>query len=90
MLTCRETTYLISQSFDRKLNLGQRLAIRTHLLMCRFCSRFNKQLKLIRAFTNYISRKEQSDHLSGLSEESLSPEARNRIMQSIQSDLHKH
>lgn len=84
MLTCKETTYLISQSFDRELSFGERLRIKMHLLMCRFCSRFNKQLRLIRALTNSIAQKEQTGPLAGLSDETLSLEARNRIIKAIQ------
>jgi hypothetical protein len=48
MFNCKEVTRMVSESLDRKLPLHQRIGIRMHLLMCRFCSRYRKQLLLLR------------------------------------------
>jgi hypothetical protein len=39
---------MVSESLDRELPLHQRVGIRIHLLMCRFCSRYRDQLLLLR------------------------------------------
>ncbi len=48
MLSCKEVSRLVSDSLDRKLPWQQRLAVRVHLLMCCLCSRFQRQLLLLR------------------------------------------
>jgi len=48
MLRCREVSKLVSESMERDLPLRQRLAIRLHLMMCRLCSAFARQLRLLR------------------------------------------
>lgn len=44
MLNCKETSHLISQSLDRELGFKERLALKMHLLMCKYCKRFSQQL----------------------------------------------
>ncbi len=39
---------MVSESMDRKLPFQDRVLIRMHLLMCRYCSRFGKQMKVLR------------------------------------------
>lgn len=48
MRTCREISELVSKSLDVHLNLRERLAVRLHLIMCRHCSNFKKQMLFLR------------------------------------------
>ena len=48
MLRCREVSKLVSESMERDLPLRQRLAVRLHLMMCRMCAGFARQLRLLR------------------------------------------
>ena len=48
MLSCRDVTRRISESMDRTLPVGERIGVRLHLLICRFCARYERQLLLIR------------------------------------------
>ena len=48
MYTCKEVTQMVSESLDRKLPLHQRMGIRLHLFMCKLCSRFRKQMLILR------------------------------------------
>lgn len=48
MFNCREVSYLVSQSMDHQLSLPQRIGVRFHLLMCRYCARFVRQLHRMR------------------------------------------
>lgn len=48
MLTCKETSELVSRGMDTALPLAQRLAIRLHLFMCGACRRFDAQMQFIR------------------------------------------
>jgi hypothetical protein len=49
MLTCRDVVNSATDYMERKLSLRQRLQVRMHLLMCRFCRRYLRQLALTRA-----------------------------------------
>jgi anti-sigma factor RsiW len=49
MLSCREVTERASALIDRELSWSERLQMRIHLAMCRHCSRFVSQLRLLRA-----------------------------------------
>lgn len=47
MLSCKQTSELVSQSLDRPLTWKQRMSVRLHLLMCAACTRFSRQLALM-------------------------------------------
>ncbi|KFX69135.1 transmembrane anti-sigma factor [Pseudomonas taeanensis MS-3] len=46
MLSCKELVAHSSDYLDSQLNLRMRLAVRTHLAMCRNCRRFIRQMRL--------------------------------------------
>jgi hypothetical protein len=48
MLTCKEAAQLVSQGLDRRLGLGERLALRLHLFVCEGCTNFRKQAAFLR------------------------------------------
>lgn len=47
-LRCDEASRLISQTQDAPLNRVERLALSLHLLSCRVCRKFKRQVKLMR------------------------------------------
>nr|WP_315402890.1 zf-HC2 domain-containing protein [uncultured Pseudomonas sp.] len=49
MLTCKQLVACSSDYLDGQLTLGERLMTRQHLLFCRNCRRFIKQLRLAQA-----------------------------------------
>lgn len=49
MLTCKQLVACSSDYLDGQLTLGERLITRQHLLFCRNCRRFIKQLRLAQA-----------------------------------------
>ncbi len=79
MLTCKEASQLISQSCDRRLTVGERIGLRVHVFVCKACSRFQRQMKLLhRAARRYA---EMDDTVSaGIT---LSAEARGRILHNL-------
>jgi predicted anti-sigma-YlaC factor YlaD len=80
MLSCEEVTQLVSESLDRELSLRQRVSTKMHLMMCRLCSRYNKQLAGLReAFRLHAMREEDIEIYPA----SLSSEARQRIKQAL-------
>jgi predicted anti-sigma-YlaC factor YlaD len=48
MLNCREVTELCSDELDRTLGLRERMALRTHLMMCAGCTQFRAQMATMR------------------------------------------
>ena len=46
--SCQETTRLVLEGEDRALALSERVLIRVHLGMCKGCTRFSKQVHLMR------------------------------------------
>ena len=57
MLDCKHNTELLSQSYDRPITLRERFAMRMHLMMCRGCRNFEKQLIFIRKAARELPRK---------------------------------
>jgi Putative zinc-finger len=48
MLSCKETTRLLSQGLDRDLAFGERVALRMHLVICRGCRNARNQFEFLR------------------------------------------
>ena len=70
MFSCKKITGMISESMDQELPLGKRMGIRFHLMMCKLCTRYQKQLLFIREIVRsggQVNEHEQVD--SGLSDE---------------------
>ena len=74
--SCDETSHLISQALDENISLIQKLRIRMHLMFCKYCRNFMKQMSLIRAIMKRQAVDEKSDKVG---EVSLSDQARKRI-----------
>lgn len=66
--TCKETSLLVTQSLDRRLNWRENLGMRIHLAICDNCARFVKQMHLIR---EWLGRDREDEAVQpGLTEES--------------------
>ena len=48
MRTCKEVSVLLSQSQERRLGPGERLAVTLHLAICKGCTNFRRQLEFLR------------------------------------------
>ena len=75
MYSCKEISRLASEALDRKLPLRQRLGLRLHVAMCRFCSEYRRQLLLLREIVQGYGAREEERLLAV----NLSPEARERM-----------
>jgi len=47
-LTCREATELLSRGLDQPLGRPERMALWLHLIICRGCSHFGRNLRVLR------------------------------------------
>jgi hypothetical protein len=81
MITCEEAARLMSESLDRKLPLRLRMALRMHLLMCKLCPRFWRQLQFLRNATGRFVKEAETEVLFPF--ESLSMDARERIKRAV-------
>ena len=79
--TCKEASRLQSLALDRKLSLMQRIGLRIHLLLCKWCHRYGKQIRFLHDAT-----REHPDHLAEPVQQSLSQTARERIKQRLQAE----
>ena len=77
MLSCKDVTRLLSESMDRSLPFGKRIGVRFHLLICKFCARYKRQLVLIRQTARLLVATED------IPGETLSAEARERIRDAL-------
>lgn len=80
MLTCREASQLMSQSFDRRLGLMERLGLRIHLALCDSCRTVHKQLEILHRFCRRVAA-DPGEMLS--MQPGLSAEAQERILKEL-------
>lgn len=76
--SCKAATRLQSEAFDHKLAFRQRLGLRIHLLFCKWCRRYGKQI----AFVSHAAHS-HSDEMATSAPHRLSAEARERIRQKL-------
>lgn len=75
MLSCNEVTRLLSSEAVRTAPLGQRLAVRFHLLMCQHCRRYVRELAAIGRAARQVLKVPGESDVAGL-ERRLVAEAR--------------
>jgi hypothetical protein len=78
--SCKAASRLQSLAMDRNLSFFERLGLRIHLFLCGWCRRYGEQLKFLRATAHQCENHEHLESARG-----LSPEARERIKQKLQS-----
>ena len=49
MLSCKEATRLMSAAQERKLGVSERLQLELHLVICKGCANYRKQMDFLRA-----------------------------------------
>ena len=61
MLSCKESTRLLSQAADRELGFGERVALRVHLAICNGCRNVGAQFRFLRTAVNQLSVDESEE-----------------------------
>lgn len=79
--TCRDAGRLQSEAIDTKLRFSKRVGLRLHLLICKWCRRYGKQIHFLHQAAN-----EHPDSLTEAVPQDLSAEARERIKRRLQSE----
>ncbi|MCZ4303638.1 zf-HC2 domain-containing protein [Zoogloeaceae bacterium G21618-S1] len=62
MLSCKETSHLISQAQDRELGIVERMQLELHLAMCKGCSNLRKQMDFMRSVIRRHSAADDDTH----------------------------
>ena len=78
MPTCRQTARLQSDALDRPLPLSKRIGLVFHLLVCRWCRRYGKQIRFLRQAVH-----EHHDEVAEATPRQLSPEASERLKRTL-------
>jgi len=78
VIPCRKASELMSRGMDEPLSWWCRLLLGIHFLYCTACRRFSDHLKVLRG----ASRSSLAD-----GDETLSPEARERINKAVEKDV---
>ena len=86
MLSCKEASRKISEGMERPLSRGERIGLRLHLLLCRSCSAFRRQVRALDGLVQQRFRDQEGEPTEPLSE-SLPPEARERIARELDDRL---
>lgn len=83
MLNCKDLTRLVSESFERKLTIGERLNLWLHISMCITCRQFRRlQLRIHQAIRHRATSVLEQTVTPA---ERLSDESRSRLQQAIAS-----
>ena len=53
MYSCKDVSQMLSESMDRSLPFYQRVLMRLHLLMCKYCSRCKEHFEALRASSRH-------------------------------------
>ena len=77
--SCKQAVRLQSAALDGKLSFRERLGLRIHLVLCKWCRRYGKQIRFLHTASREHAGEEQVRR-------TLSPEARERIKQRLQSE----
>jgi hypothetical protein len=76
--SCKEVFRLISDSMEQPLSLRKRISLRLHFLICKWCSRYLKQLHFIR---NILRR--NPEKVGETAPGALSQETKERIKKAL-------
>ena len=77
MLSCKEVVARADDYVDRQLSWREKLAVRLHLLLCSYCRRYVRQLRLLIAALRRRGRAATDEEVAA-------------VMRRIEEDEHRH
>lgn len=80
MLTCKDASQLMSQSYDRRLELMEKTGLRIHLAICKSCQVAHSQLDFVHQLCKRIAA--DPDDITAI-QPGLSAEAQARILKEL-------
>lgn len=78
MPTCQQASRLQSDALDRPVGFLARLGLNVHLLLCRWCRRYGKQIRLLQRLVH-----EHPESLSEVRRTELSAQAKQRLKEAL-------
>jgi predicted anti-sigma-YlaC factor YlaD len=78
MISCKKAARLVSAAVDHELTPFEKISLRFHLIMCRFCRRYAKQIDLLHQVSRSIGESPPDKAAAG-----LSSEAKERIKKNV-------
>lgn len=78
---CKQASRLQSDALDRKLPFPQRLGLRLHLLLCKWCRRYGMQIRFLRDAAH-----QHPDNTVEPPPHNMSDEARERIKRRLKTE----
>ena len=85
MLSCKDVTKLVSENLDRDLSLWRRIGLRLHVVMCKGCSAYRRQIESL----NKVVSDHYRDDLTVKDCNDLPDDALERIKETLRTD-HSH
>lgn len=82
--TCRDASRLQSEQFDHLIPASQRVGLRIHLLLCRWCRRYGRQLDFLRKVV-----RAQNENSRLPENATLSSDARERMKRAVREHEHR-
>ena len=80
-MNCKQASQIISRGLDVTLSKRERFALKFHLLMCKYCSRFRQQLMAINVAISKLGKRIEDDPNI-----QLPAETKARIVKALDSD----
>ena len=81
-LNCKAAVRLQSEALDHQLSFRQRLGLRLHLVLCKWCRRYGKQIAFVRHAAH-----SHPDEMAKTVPQQLSGEARERLREKIRAEF---
>ena len=78
---CREASRLQSEALDHALTPLQRFGLRIHLILCKWCRRYGKQIRFLRSAAH-----EHPDEVAEATSSTLSSETRERLKRALRDE----
>lgn len=78
---CRQASRLQSEALDHKLSVLHRVGLRIHLLLCKWCRRYGKQIRFLRDAAH-----EHPDELVEPVRQKLPDAVRERMRQALRAE----
>lgn len=60
LMNCKQSTQLLSAELDRDLKSGERVQLRIHLLSCKGCRNFRRQMDFLRTACQRLKAKAEN------------------------------
>ena len=83
LTSCKQAARLVSVSFERKLAWREWLTMRLHLMMCKTCTFYGRQIRALRMI--FRRHEEILSNTAASSGEKLTEQAKQRIKDSLRS-----